>query len=94
MTTKQLEAALSMAVNDQRSMIDEDIMQFDGFGLKNFEPVTCTLRQLAALVRWQCVRYNGTVDSDALQEVAESGRRAFTVLEDPVAQLRELLAAA
>lgn len=36
--------------------------------------------QLAALLRWQAVRLDGSVDPDALAEVAYFGKNRFTVL--------------
>jgi hypothetical protein len=80
MRTQQLEAALTLARSSVRLNID-DLAQFDGFALPDFRPVTCTLEALAMLVRWQCVCFDGSVDSEALQEIATVGRHRFTVLD-------------
>ena len=53
---------------------------FDGFALSDFEPVTCTIRDLAALVRYQCMQLNGELDTTALNEIAECGKRKFTIV--------------
>ena len=79
MTKQQLSKALELAESEE-ALSDEDIEHFDGFGLKGFAPVTCTLRQLARLVRWQCVRLDLTVDADALHEIATFGRQRFMVV--------------
>ena len=88
MTTKQLSAAMTMAQDMKVRFINDegqhlvDISVFDGFGLENFKPVVVTLRQLAALIRWQCFCFNGDIDSDNLNEIARVGRRKFTVVGD------------
>ena len=79
MTTTDLDRALALA----RSHVPlnmADTVIFDGFGLPDFQPVTCTVEALAALVRWQCVCFDGSIDAGALQEIAACGRRRFFVL--------------
>ena len=79
MTASQLDVALSIARSD-RPLNVADLAIFDGFGLSDFQPITCTMAALAMLVRWQCTCFNGSIDADALQEIAECGRHRFTVL--------------
>jgi len=79
MKTRDLDEALAIARTD-RPLALADLEIFDGFGLPDYRPVTCTLEALAMLVRWQCIRFDGSVDSEALQEIATLGRRRFTVL--------------
>ena len=79
MKAQHLDAALAIARSD-RPLNVADLTMFDGFGLPGFRPITCTLEALAMLIRWQCVRLDGSVDGEALQEIAEAGRRRFTVL--------------
>ena len=79
MKRSDLQSAVSLA----KTSIDlsaEDISVFDGFGLREFRPVFVTLRQLAALVRWQCFYIGGGMDQDALAEIAEAGRTKFTLV--------------
>lgn len=86
MTTKQLSAAVAMAQDSSIRFIGDnnehlvDITIFDGFGLHDFQPITCTLEQLAALVRWQCGMIGCGTDSHNLQEIALVGRRKFTIV--------------
>ncbi len=95
MTKKQLSTALAMAQNKAIRFIDddgkhlEDISHFDGYGLAGFEPIHCTIRQLAFLIRWQCVRSNGTVDADELNNLAAVGSKKFIVLDDPLLAMIE-----
>lgn len=79
MKTRDLDQALAIARSD-RELALSDLALFDGFGLPDFRPVTCTLEALAMLVRWQCIRFDGSIDAEALQEIATLGRRRFTVL--------------
>ena len=79
MNASHLDRALTIARSDAALNI-EDLSLFDGFGLPNFTPVTCTVEALALLVRWQCVCFDGSIDAAALQEIASCGRHRFTVL--------------
>ncbi len=79
MKTADLDAALVIARSD-RPLNVVDLSIFDGYGLPNFKPITCTVEALAMLVRWQCVCFDGSIDSNALAEIAELGRHRFMVL--------------
>lgn len=82
MTKAQLSAALKLALNGQELPVDRDhaMSIFMGFGLPDFQPTVCTLPQLAYLIRWQALQFNGHIDADALNEIAEAGRRKFMVV--------------
>ena len=79
MKTSDLDKALALARSDAPLNV-EDLSIFDGFGLPDFKPVTCTVEALAMLIRWQCFCLNGSIDSEALQEIATLGRHRFFVL--------------
>ena len=79
MRKAELSAALKLAQTDT-DLANEDISIFDGFGLQDFKPVTCTIPQLARLIRWQCFVLNGTIDGQALNEIAFHGKKRFVVL--------------
>jgi len=79
MKATDLDAALAIARSDRPLNLD-DLSLFDGFGLPDFQPVTCTVEALAMLVRWQCVCFNRSIDSEAFDEIARLGRHRFTVL--------------
>ncbi len=83
MTTKQLAQAVELAVDSNLSLQSEwdQLHIFDGFGLFNFKQVTVTLKQLAALVRWQCLYLPGGIDAEALDEIAKAGKTKFMVLD-------------
>jgi len=79
MKAQDLDTALAIARSD-RPLNVADLSIFDGFGLPDFKPVTCTVEALAMLIRWQCFCLDGSVDAEALQEIATLGRHRFTVL--------------
>lgn len=79
MKTTDLDRALAIARSDADLNL-ADIELFNGFALPDFRPVTCTIEALAVLVRWQCIRFDGSIDGEALQEIATVGRHRFTVL--------------
>jgi len=78
MTARQLSEALTLARSGAALNADIDI--FYGFGLPDFKPIVCTPEALAKLVRWQCVCLDGSIDHDALNEIATIGRHRFTVV--------------
>jgi hypothetical protein len=79
MRATDLDAALAIA-RSHRPLNVADLAIFDGFGLPDFKPITCTVEALAMLIRWQCFCLDGSIDAEALAEIAELGRRRFTVL--------------
>ncbi len=79
MKTSDLDKALALARSDV-SLNIEDLSIFDGFGLPDFKPITCTVEALAMLIRWQCFCFDGSIDPEALQEIATLGRHRFHVL--------------
>ena len=80
MKTADLDKALALARSGV-SLNLADLSLFDGFALPGFQHVTCTVEALAMLVRWQCVCLDGSIDGEALQEIATFGRHRFTVLD-------------
>ena len=82
MTHAEMHVALRMA---RRGQTDDPGLLFDGFGLRDFKPVTCTLRHLAWLISWQCFCFNGSIDANALDEIAHFGRKRFLVIAEPTA---------
>lgn len=85
MTRDQLSEAVALARSGAALNLD-DLSLFDGFGLPDFAPVVCTVEALAVLVRWQCIRFDGSIDLGALNEIADCGRRRFHVVGKAVAR--------
>lgn len=78
MTTAELKQATAIALSQEK--IAASIDCFDGFGLPAFTPVVCTIHQLAQLIRWQCIQFNGQIDNEAMQAIQHFGRSRFHVV--------------
>jgi len=78
MTKSELSQAVNKALSNEN--LGEVPNVVDGYGLPDFKPVHITLNNLAALVRWQCVQLNGSLDSTALNELAQIGKKKFLIL--------------
>ena len=42
---------------------------FDGFGLSDFKPVCCTLEDMARLIAYECLQFDGQFDREALSTI-------------------------
>lgn len=87
MTRNELSLALAMAQSDMElpTFLGENGSQrlidlFEGFGLSDYQPVHITIRDLAALVRYECTMFNGEIDNVALADIAETGKTKFIVI--------------
>ena len=81
MTNIEFKEAADLALNQTDvNLTGEDIAAFDGFGLKDFKPIFCTIRQLARVIRWQCQYLFGGFDSEELQSIARVGKTKFRII--------------
>lgn len=80
MTTAQFRQAFQLA-QFSADLSGEEIDHFGGFALPGFEPVPCTVRQVARLIRWQCQYLGGGWDMEAAREIQQCGRRRFVVVD-------------
>lgn len=81
MNKAELKEAVAIAQSDADLSVEgQQASIFDGFALPDFKPVTVTLRQVAELIRWQAIELNGQIDAEALNEVANCGRKRFLVV--------------
>ena len=80
MTLNQFQEAFKIAkdFNHDLSNVDDSILY--GFGLPHFKPVHTTLEAVAKTIRWQALQLNGVWNAEALNEVAELGRKNFLIL--------------
>jgi hypothetical protein len=83
MNRPEAQAAFEIADNQAIDLAREDLGIFWGFGLSEFVgPVHVTLRQVARLMRWQGLGWDGrSWDADALNEVIQMGRKRFLILD-------------
>jgi hypothetical protein len=79
MNKQEFSKALELAKQGESASFDEMGALFDGFGFKEFQPVACTLKQLAALIVYQCFTFGGTIDTEALNEIWAAKRKFIVV---------------
>ena len=78
MNKPELTAALAIAKSPAKlPPLGEE---FDGFAAFDFRPIVTTLANVAALIRWQALQWNGQLDHEALQEIADYGRTKFQII--------------
>ncbi len=77
MTIEQFNSAMKLAASKED--INESIVNFYGFGLTEFKPVYVTIRQVAALIRYQAQYMLGGWDQEAIREIKEHGRKKFII---------------
>ena len=71
-------------------MSSPDFTKHGGFALKGFDPVSVTIIELANLVSYQTLQFNGELDAEALDEIWRN-RKAFNLVgegSDEVEQRR------
>lgn len=78
MNKAEFNSAFQLAKNGGGSFDNIDL--FDGFGLKGFRPVCCTLAAMAGLIKWQALQFDGHWDSSAVDEIWEA-RRKFIIAD-------------
>ena len=78
MNATQFRAAFKLADSDAE--IGGNMNLLCRFALRNFQPVTVRVEDVARLIRWQAKCLNGTWDMEALDEVRRHGRRKFIVV--------------
>jgi hypothetical protein len=63
---------MNEAIRIAKSDADLDhlsISAFDGYAMKQFQPIECTIEQVAKLIRYQARYFNGDWDHRAIDEV-------------------------
>jgi len=73
--------ALANGPQDGRDTSGLDSGLFNGFGLKDFTPVHCTVAMVASLIVYQAkFMFGDGWDAAALDEVATFGRKKFIIV--------------
>lgn len=83
MTKDEFKAAFQRAQDRKAQDLPFDWVALDrfvGFGLRDFEPVHCTLDAVADLIRYQAQYFNGGWDHEELNNIAQVARRKFVVI--------------
>lgn len=84
MTKAEAAEALKIARSTE-DLSAHEINLFDGYGLWEFQAVHCTVKQVARLIRWQCLyiakRLGGPdMDADEFNELCHIGRKKFIIV--------------
>jgi hypothetical protein len=79
MTKTEFSKAFEIARSDM-DLSGVEIESFNGFGLYGFQPIATTLQAVARLIRWQCYCLNGSIDSEALNDIRQIGKRKFEIV--------------
>lgn len=78
MTKKEMKEIVTR-VDSGEQIEDVNLDVFIGCGTYGFEPIVVTMKAMVAFVRYQCMRLDGTLDLDALNEIWEI-RRNFLIV--------------
>jgi hypothetical protein len=80
MNKAEFKQAFAVAKSDVNlSEVDNTLLY--GCGLPGFEPVYCTTRQVAKLLRWQAQNLNGSWDMGEVNNIAKIAQRKFLIIE-------------
>lgn len=79
MTKQEFKEAFALA-KKEKDMSEVDTRILEGCGLPGFRPIHCTLRQVAALLRWQALLLSGEWDTKELNVLAIIARRKFQII--------------
>jgi len=80
MTKYEAQQAWKIAEDENIALDNEDLSPLFGYGKKTFQPVYVTLRQVAAVMRWQGLQMNGLWDMREVSDLITLGRRNFIIL--------------
>jgi hypothetical protein len=79
MNDREFKTCYRLATRGEYSL--DNLDQFDGFGLPDYQKRICAAVDFAGLIIWQCGQFNGGIDSAALQELYQH-RRLWVLAEN------------
>jgi len=80
MNKAEFEKAMKIATDNDRDLSDIDESVLYGCGLPGFGKRTVTLECAAKLLRWQCVRFDGSIDEEELNSMRVICRKRIEVV--------------
>lgn len=82
MNKAEMREALNRAKSGEFLNVTEgDLHRFGGYGLPGFDRlIHCTVDEIARLIRWQALRFNGTWDMAEVDAIAAVGRDHFRII--------------
>jgi len=78
MTKQEFHEAWQIASSD-RDLTYVDDTPLHGCGLPDFQRISCTIEQVAKLLRWQCCCIFGGYDGEELAEMGRIARTKFLI---------------
>lgn len=84
MNQDEFNQAWLIARSDESLLLYDDV-DLDGCGLPRFEPRATTLKSVAYLLRYQCFRLDGSIDTEELEQCRLIARKKF-ILVDSLAE--------
>jgi hypothetical protein len=68
MDKRQFDKAVKIATSMEAGNFN-NMHIFDGFALKDYKPVLCHINDMAGLIHWQAVNFDGSINAEALAEI-------------------------
>jgi hypothetical protein len=78
MKKEEVNQAVELALSKEE--IHDDDMVLNGLYLRDFKPVSTTIRVVAKFLRWHCVYLNGGVASEELNEFIGFARKRIQIV--------------
>jgi len=83
MNRKEFLKAFALIQNqDVKDMSLETIDCFYGCALPDFKYTNCTLKQVAKLIRYQCLYLDGTLDINELNNIELISKKKFKIIPE------------
>lgn len=80
MNKAEIAKAVAQAGDLSVSLLDVDQSNLYGCALPTFKPTFATITQVAALIRWQAMYFNGTWDAVELDNVCYLMSKKVTII--------------
>ena len=81
MNKKEFSEILEIVQDERINLSDVDEMILHGYALPEFQyPVYVTRKQVAKVIRWDCMQFNREYDADALNNIGILGKKRFIIV--------------
>lgn len=81
MNKKEFSEILEIVQNKEIDLSEIDELILHGCALPEFKyPVYVTRKQVAKLIRWDCLMWNGEFNSEELNQIGIIGKRKFRIV--------------
>lgn len=81
MNKKEFTEIMEIVTNQEIDLSDVDELILHGCALPDYQyPVYVTRKQVAKLIRWDCLQFNGEFDAEELNNIGIIGKRKFRIV--------------